>query len=352
MTRFIKHPGPVSAERYRAVACRAEPLRLRLEAGTLINGAVAKAFAGAGFRAGWAALEDVRMDRMNYVMPAASPDDNHAAWYSATFSPEPGGLIRTAGLHLGIRDGEPFLHCHGTWEVPSARREFAVGKDPSPSSPQEGGLNRAANVSNDQDGEAAARILPPLVGERLAFDKSSGGRGGSATADIDTSVSHCMGHLLPFEATLAEPAEIDAWGVSGAALVVRDDAETNFRIFSAEASDPALSNASHPAILATVRPNIDICEAIEAICTEHGLTEARVFGIGSLVGVTYQDGRDVPDYATEILIRDGSVRVEDGRATCRLDIDMVGMSGAITSGLLRRGENPVCVTFELQIVGA
>ncbi|WP_180902734.1 PCC domain-containing protein [Martelella soudanensis] len=161
-----------------------------------------------------------------------------------------------------------------------------------------------------------------------------------------------MGHLLPFEATLAEPAEIDAWGVSGAALVVRDDAETNFRIFSAEASDPALSNASHPAILATVRPNIDICEAIEAICTEHGLTEARVFGIGSLVGVTYQDGRDVPDYATEILIRDGSVRVEDGRATCRLDIDMVGMSGAITSGLLRRGENPVCVTFELQIVGA
>lgn len=308
MTRFIRHPGPASAERYRAVACRAEPLRLRLEAGTPINDAVARAFADAGFLAGWAALQDVRMDRMNYVMPAASPDDSHAAWYSATFTPAPGGLIRTAGLHLGIRDGKPFLHCHGTWDVPSAQCEHAFGKDRSPPVPE---------------GEGH-----------------------------DVGASCRMGHLLPFEATLAEPAEIDAWAISGAALVVRDDTETNFRIFSAEASGPALSNASHPAILATVRPNIDICTAIEAICMEHGLTEARVFGIGSLVGVTYEDGRAVPDYATEVLIRDGSVRVEDGRATCRLDIDMVGMSGAITSGLLRRGENPVCVTFELLIVEA
>ena len=280
--RTIRHPGPVAAERHRAVSCRIEPLALTLGAGMPINDAVAQAFAGAGYRAGWADLSYIHMEKMNYVMPAASADDDHAAWYSETYHPPSGGLIRSAGLHLGLRDDEPFLHCHGTWDVPGAGRR--------------------------------------------------------------------MGHLLPFEAVLARPAAIAAYGIADAALVVRDDAETNFRLFSPERQEPTNGVGSREALLATVRPNVDICETIETICAQHGVANATVLGIGSLVGVRYSDGRDIPDHATEVRIRDGRVRLENGVQCCTLEIDMVGMSGVRTSGLLAKGHNPVCVTFELLIV--
>lgn len=280
--RAIRHPGPVAVERERAVSCRAEPLSLTLDPGMPFNETVARAFSAAGYRAGWAELSDAIMNEMNYVMPAGSPGEAHAAWYSETFRPAPGGVIRSAGLHLGTRDGEPFLHCHGTWDVPG-------------------------------DGSR-------------------------------------MGHLLPFEASLAEPAVIKAYGISGAALVVRDDAETNFRLFAPEKTAEAGAAGTHIALLASVRPNQDICEAIETVCARFDVTEASVMGIGSLVGVSYEDGRDIPDYATEVLIRSGAVQPENGTPRCTLDIDMVGMSGIVSSGRLARGRNPVCVTFELLII--
>ena len=63
--RTIRHPGPVAAERHSAVFCRIEPLALTLGAGMTINDAVAEAFAAAGYRAGWADLSDIPMEKMN-----------------------------------------------------------------------------------------------------------------------------------------------------------------------------------------------------------------------------------------------------------------------------------------------
>ena len=281
--RTICHPGPVSARRYHAVSCRVAPLALTLQPGVPINAAVAQAFAAAGFRAGWADLSDVAMERMSYVIPAASTDADHAAWYSETYRPGPGGVIQSAGLHLGIRDGESFLHCHGTWEVP---------------------------------------------GEGLR-----------------------MGHLLPFETSLRKAAKVTAFGVAGAAFIVRDDEETNFRLFTPERQQEATgATGAQAAILVTVRPNEDICTSIEAVCVEHAVTDARILGIGSLVGIRFSDGRDIPDHATEVLIRKGRIRRIDGKARCTLDIDVVGMTGFMASGRLVPGANAVCVTFELLII--
>ncbi|MCR4268851.1 aminopeptidase P family protein [Nitratireductor sp. ZSWI3] len=281
--RSIHHPGPVAAVRHAAVACQAQPLTLVLEPGKPFNAAVADAFAVHGFDGGYMLLEDVPMRRMNYVIPAASPEAEHAAWYSDTRAPAGGGLIKRAGLHLGSRDGEAFLHCHGLWNVP---------------------------------------------GEGVS-----------------------MGHLLPFEAEVASATAVRAFGVSGALLDVADDAETNFRLFAPRPAAASKMAGSHRAVLATVRPNEDICLAIEAICAEHGLAEANIHGIGSLVGAEYADGRHISSYATEVLIRDGRVGNSAEGPRAALDIAMVGMEGGISQGLLERGANPVCVTFELLIVG-
>jgi predicted DNA-binding protein with PD1-like motif len=281
--RTISHPGPVAARRHAAVACRAVPLTLTLEPGRSINAAIAEAFASQGFEGGFVDLVDVPMSRMDYVIPAASPDGKHAAWYSDTRSPEKGGTIRSASVHMGQRDGEPFFHCHGQWEVP---------------------------------------------GEGLK-----------------------MGHLLPFDAEVARTVKVSAIGLSGALLDVTDDAETNFRLFAPSPRTPvAAGEKGGKAVLATVRPNGDICEQIEAICSEHDIDTARVVGLGSLIGADYQDGSHVSSYATEVMIRDGHVRTGDKGPRAQLDIALVGMDGAISRGVLVHGANPVCVTFELLIL--
>ncbi|QKV17034.1 PCC domain-containing protein [Oricola thermophila] len=281
--RSIRHPGPPAHERHTAVACRAQALSLTLEPGKSFNTSLADAFSSHGFEAGYALLDDVPMKRLDYVVPAESPDESHAAWYSETFAPSSGGTICSAGLHLGRRDGEPFLHCHGLWEL------------------QDEGLR--------------------------------------------------MGHLLPFEAELREATKVRAVGISGALFDATDDAETNFRLFSPQIAKASDVETPRRAVLATVRPNQDICEAIEAICDEHGFEDAEVLGIGSLVGADFEGGGHVSSYATEVLIRDGQVTKSKDGPRARLDIALVGIDGAIAEGVLLRGTNPVCVTFELLILG-
>ncbi|WP_157017764.1 PCC domain-containing protein [Mesorhizobium xinjiangense] len=281
--RSIRHPGPVAVARYSAAACRAEALILTVEGGKPFNTAVAEAFAAHGYIGGYALLEDVAMRQMNYVIPAASPDRDHAAWYSDTRAPAAGGVIKRAGLHLGRRDGEPFLHCHGLWDVPGAG------------------------------------IL--------------------------------MGHLLPFEAELEEPTHVQAFGLRGAVLDVTDDAETNFRLFAPRAVESANNAGPLNAVLATVRPNEDISLAVEAICREHGFAAADIVGIGSLIGADYANGRSVASYATEVLIREGRLEATSQGPRAAFEIAMVGMDGEISSGWLTHGANPVCVTFELLILG-
>lgn len=153
------------------------------------------------------------------------------------------------------------------------------------------------------------------------------------------------GHLLPHDSRLAKPARAQAWGVSGALFEVLDDRETNFRLFAPRPSEEEC-DAGYRAVIARIRPGEEIVQAIEVLCRQHGMLNATVMGIGSVVGAVFTDAPDVSSYATEALIGDG--KVTDG--TCRLDIAIVGIDGCITEGRLAPGVNPVCVTFELLIV--
>jgi len=96
-------------------------------------------------------------------------------------------------------------------------------------------------------------------------------------------------------------------------------------------------------------PNVDVCTALESFCTEHQIEQAIIHGgVGSTVGAVFEDNRIVEPFVTEMLIRQGTVHTDaTGQLQAQLDISMVDYLGGISEGRLKRGENPVLVTFEL-----
>lgn len=154
------------------------------------------------------------------------------------------------------------------------------------------------------------------------------------------------GHILPHETIVSKPVRATAWGVDNVAMVSEPDAETGFTLFH-----PVLRRHAGEVdrgsrmIFARVAPNEDIIDSLEAICLKHRLEKAALRGsIGSLIGARYLDGGSVNDIATEVFVLEGLV---DVTTATRLEIAMVDTHGAITQGFLKRGENPVCITFEL-----
>jgi predicted DNA-binding protein with PD1-like motif len=120
--RHIQHPGPVSLERTAEVAGAPLPLRFVLEPGRSIDAAIAQGFAASGCIGGFVTLRGGQCEPFRFVMPAASPDAQHAAWFSDTFAPEGQVEITRACAIVGQRDGKPFVHCHGIWETTEGMR--------------------------------------------------------------------------------------------------------------------------------------------------------------------------------------------------------------------------------------
>lgn len=148
------------------------------------------------------------------------------------------------------------------------------------------------------------------------------------------------GHILPLESALAGPVRATGWGLRGARLVQRPDPETGFPLFRPEAC-----GGGKDALLLTARPNQDLTAAVEAAAAVHGMTEASVSGLGSLVSPVFDTGAQVASPATEILLTGGAISA--GRA--RLEADVVGLDGRLASGPLRRGACGICVTAEILI---
>jgi len=160
-----------------------------------------------------------------------------------------------------------------------------------------------------------------------------------------------MGHMLPAESIAERTIRVVGVGLRGAVFESRYDPETNFTLFASEATLPA-RNAGSSALALTLRPNQDVCLAVEALCAEAGIGNARIFGIGSLNGARFEDGPAMHSYASELLIRDGRLDATADGPSLRLDVEVVATVGGIFDGVLVRGDNPVCVTFELVVVAA
>lgn len=164
---------------------------------------------------------------------------------------------------------------------------------------------------------------------------------------VEPNGNRCAGHILPHETIVSRPISATVWGVETVRMVSEPDAETAFTIFHPVPLSAPLAAGDGPrTIIARVRPNEDITTAVEAICRKHGFAAAQMRGgVGSLIGARYTDGSRVDDIATEVFITGGLVSADSSRT--RVEITMVDTRGGITRGDLVRGDNPVCITFEL-----
>lgn len=155
---------------------------------------------------------------------------------------------------------------------------------------------------------------------------------------IEPDGSRRGGHILPHEAIVSEAGEALAWAFRTIRIDAKADIETNFTLF--QPSGISLGRG----IVARVKPNEDIVTALEDIAREHGIRDAVMRGsLGSLIGACFSNGDKVDDLATEVLVREG--HIHNGEA--HLDLLVVDMRGHVHEGWLRRGENPVCITFDL-----
>ena len=118
--RRMVHPGPRADQRVQALRTGLVPVQRMLRAGETVMAGVARIFADAGCRGGMAFLDGITCDPLRYVLPALSDDPRHAAWYSETVAPVGLTRIIRATASVGMRDGAPFLHCHGLWQTGDA----------------------------------------------------------------------------------------------------------------------------------------------------------------------------------------------------------------------------------------
>ena len=152
------------------------------------------------------------------------------------------------------------------------------------------------------------------------------------------------GHVLPQESFLQAAAEAEAWTFPGLRVEAEPDPETGFALFQ-----PRGQSGPGNAVLARIKPNEDILTAIETIARAHAMPNAIVRGsLGSLIGARFADGTGIDDLATEVLVRQG--RVRGGAA--EVDLLVVDMQGRVHQGRLARGDNPVCITFDLVLESA
>jgi predicted DNA-binding protein with PD1-like motif len=157
------------------------------------------------------------------------------------------------------------------------------------------------------------------------------------------------GHMLPKETIVAEPFEVDAFGIDGAVFAAEPDPETNFKLFGPVASAARGASTTSRAFALRLRPNQDFASTLEGFCRDRGIARARIHGgVGSTIGARFADGRVVDPFATELAISSGSIAPGAGGALeAALDIALVDYTGGLAEGRLLRGDNPVLMTMEL-----
>jgi predicted DNA-binding protein with PD1-like motif len=157
------------------------------------------------------------------------------------------------------------------------------------------------------------------------------------------------GHMLPEETIVAEPFNVEAFGIDGAIFAAEPDTETNFKLFGPVTAAPTGTKTTSRAFALRLRPNQDFGGALENFCRDRGILRAKLHGgVGSTIGARFTDGRVVEPFATELAVSAGAIALGAGDALeAQLDIALVDYTGGTAQGRLSRGDNPVLMTMEL-----
>jgi len=157
------------------------------------------------------------------------------------------------------------------------------------------------------------------------------------------------GHMLPEETFVAEPLEVEAFGIDGAMFSAEPDAETNFKLFGPVPAEARGSATTGRAFALRLRPNQDFARSVESFCRERGIVSAKIHGgVGSTIGARFADGGMIEPFATELAITSGVIAsAASGALEAALDVALIDYTGGIGEGRLIRGDNPVLMTMEL-----
>jgi len=157
------------------------------------------------------------------------------------------------------------------------------------------------------------------------------------------------GHMLPDETVIAEPFEVQAFGVDGAMFTAEPDPETNFKLFGPVVSARTSARTTSRSFALRLRPNQDFAGCLEGFCQAHGIARAKIHGgVGSTIGARFTHGGVTEPFATELAITNGTVAPGvSGALEAALDVALIDYTGGIAEGRLVRGDNPVLMTMEL-----
>ncbi|MFK4507419.1 DNA-binding protein [Bradyrhizobium daqingense] len=157
------------------------------------------------------------------------------------------------------------------------------------------------------------------------------------------------GHMLPDETMVAEPFEVEAFGLDGAMFTAEPDPETNFKLFGPVAAASTGARTTRRAFALRLRPNQDFAGCLEGFCRAHGISRAKLHGgVGSTIGARFTHGAVTEPFATELAITSGAIEIGRSKALeAALDVALVDYTGGIAEGRMVRGDNPVLMTMEL-----
>lgn len=287
--RSIAHPGTPDAQRLVGVPAQARFLNEKLSVGKTLLCAVTEVMERNAAKSGAFALNGGHFTSFSYVMPALSTSSDHAVYFSETFHVDGHVTLETAAVMFGLRDGQPWLHCHAVWIEPDGRRH-------------------GGHLLPDQVVVSAPIDLAGVTLDDAVF---------AVSPDAETNFS-----LFVPQAHIPRGSE-----------------------------QKSPCPQARKAFALRLAPNIDICTALEDFCRDQGISQATVFGgVGSSVGAVFQDGHIVEPFVTELLIRSGRIKIEQaGQHQAEIDISIVDFKGGLAEGRLAKGSNPVLVTLELVI---
>jgi len=120
--RRVQQPGPEAQGRMESAVGSLRVLDFTLQPGLTLNAAITGPLLETGFGAAQVEISGGALGPFTYVMPAASPDATHAAWYSAPFTPQGTTRLEHGNVTFGRKDGASFIHCHAFWIEPGGSR--------------------------------------------------------------------------------------------------------------------------------------------------------------------------------------------------------------------------------------
>jgi len=157
------------------------------------------------------------------------------------------------------------------------------------------------------------------------------------------------GHMLPDETVVAEPFEVEAFGVDGAMFAAEPDPETNFKLFGPVATARTGARTTSRAFALRLRPNQDFAFCLEDFCRAQGIARGKIHGgVGSTIGARFTHGGVTEPFATELAVTAGTIAAGScGALGAALDVALIDYTGGRAEGRLIRGDNPVLMTMEL-----